>query len=200
MLMTDGSSLILNSVGKMMVNKVCSSCGLTKLVNEFYKDSSTKYGYKCYCKDCDRLKRNHKKRTNSSYLPIKKKCSKCGSIKLQSEFAFASINSTGLYSWCKQCVANSQKDHSLRSRYGITEKEYNNLLVQQQCVCVICAKKEISKHQNGNIKELAVDHNHVTNEIRGLLCQKCNTILGLCNEDINILESAITYIKEHSHS
>lgn len=41
-----------------------------------------------------------------------------------------------------------------------------------------------------------IDHNHTTGEVRGLLCSNCNTILGLCNDNIIILQSAISYLNK----
>ena len=56
-------------------------------------------------------------------------------------------------------------------RYGIniTPKEYLKLLKKQNGVCAICGKTNKSK------KDLAVDHNHETGKVRGLLCTWCNT-------------------------
>ena len=53
------------------------------------------------------------------------------------------------------------------------------MLDKQNGACMICGEPEIAKHQNGTIKSLANDHDHVTGEIRSLLCRKCNMELGL---------------------
>jgi hypothetical protein len=45
--------------------------------------------------------------------------------------------------------------------------------------------------------DLAVDHCHTTGKIRGLLCSKCNPALGAFNDNIEILNSAIKYLKEY---
>lgn len=85
-------------------------------------------------------------------------------------------------------------------KYGITLDEYNSKLMQQKCVCAICGKQEKSKSLSNTkeIKHLAVDHDHATGKIRGLLCDSCNTLLGRCSDNIQILESAINYLREYS--
>ena len=45
-----------------------------------------------------------------------------------------------------------------------------------------------------------VDHSHITNEVRGLLCSKCNSLLGMANDDIEILKKAIEYLKDKKTS
>ena len=80
---------------------------------------------------------------------------------------------------------------NLEQLYGITLDEYNVMLEEQGGVCYIC------KHEPGE-RRLAVDHNHETGNNRKLLCSKCNTALGLVNEDVNIMKQMINYIEEHS--
>lgn len=59
----------------------------------------------------------------------------------------------------------------LRVRYGLTIEQYENLLAQQDGVCAICNAPPPKD------RRLHVDHDHVTGEVRGLLCLKCNTAL-----------------------
>lgn len=71
--------------------------------------------------------------------------------------------------------AEYQRNRSLVKNYGITVDQYNELLFKQNGVCAIC--KGIDKHR------LAVDHDHTTGEVRGLLCIRCN--LGMERMDID---------------
>lgn len=73
---------------------------------------------------------------------------------------------------------------------------YFELLEKQNNVCAVCEKEEISKNKKGEIKTLAVDHNHDTNKVRGLLCQTCNLLLGFAKDDIDILKRGIKYLEE----
>jgi hypothetical protein len=84
---------------------------------------------------------------------------------------------------------NPEKTHAIwrKFKYKITEEEFNKILKLQNNKCAIC-KKDF-------LKTPRVDHDHKTGGIRGLLCEKCNFLLGLCNEDVFILKEAIKYLK-----
>ncbi len=84
------------------------------------------------------------------------------------------------------------KNYELKNRFGITLEQYNQMFEDQQGCCAICGK-----HQSELKLSLCVDHNHDTGKVRALLCGKCNTGLGLLNEDIKILEQSIKYLKDH---
>jgi hypothetical protein len=87
-------------------------------------------------------------------------------------------------------------DIKLKSLYKMTIQDYENILNLQDKKCAIC-KNEKSSYRYKNMKlPLCVDHNHVTNQVRGLLCHKCNAMIGLAGEDIIILTNAINYLKK----
>ena len=90
-------------------------------------------------------------------------------------------------------IKNRKK--ALKRNYNLTVDQYDEILNSQNGGCAICKKKEISKDKNGIIKSLAVDHDHETGEIRGLLCQKHNQGLGFFQDSIEMLENAIKYLK-----
>jgi hypothetical protein len=75
-------------------------------------------------------------------------------------------------------------------KFGITLEEYDKVLEAQNGVCRICYEKNY-----GNMS-LAVDHNHVSGVIRGLLCNRCNTVIGLLRESPILLHSVESYLKE----
>lgn len=79
------------------------------------------------------------------------------------------------------------KDAHLRRQFGITIEQYEQLLESQNGVCGIC------KCPPDKLR-LAVDHDHATNEIRGLLCGNCNTAIGLLRESRELFEAAIAYL------
>jgi hypothetical protein len=87
----------------------------------------------------------------------------------------------------------NQKLH-LKNKYSLTFEQYNKILESQNDVCAICKNKEISLDSIGNIRELAVDHNHITGNIRGLLCNKCNRMIGFSNDNKQVLINAIEYL------
>lgn len=90
------------------------------------------------------------------------------------------------------------KDTELRKNYGITLATYNAMLEKQGGVCAICKNPEASFEQRfQRTRNLAVDHCHTTNKVRGLLCTKCNRGIGCFGDDVGLLNSAIAYLKEH---
>lgn len=77
--------------------------------------------------------------------------------------------------WCKNKDLDVgsrtwQRRIHLKNRYGITLEDYDAMLILQGGACGICKRLP-------NPKELYVDHDHVTGEIRGLLCNRCNVVL-----------------------
>lgn len=83
-------------------------------------------------------------------------------------------------------------DKHLRNTYGITLDEYNALLTVQNNKCAGCGTDSEKAQRN----KLYVDHCHSTGKIRGLLCQQCNTALGMVKDNINTLSSLISYLKQ----
>jgi hypothetical protein len=82
--------------------------------------------------------------------------------------------------------ADSKYKKSHAARFGLSLEEYNKIIDKG---CEICGLR---------FGKLCVDHNHVTNKIRGCLCSQCNSAIGLMKEDIDALLSAIKYLKIHS--
>jgi hypothetical protein len=84
---------------------------------------------------------------------------------------------------------NKVKNKNLSYKYGISIEDYNKLFEQQEGCCAIC-----DKHQQEFKKALSVDHCHDTGKVRGLLCQHCNSVLGLSKDNIEVLQAAINYL------
>lgn len=86
-------------------------------------------------------------------------------------------------------------------KLGLTPADYAALLHAQGGVCAICHCAEPMRHgKTGRAFELAVDHDHQTGKVRGLLCQACNTGIGKFEDSVNLLLSAVTYLESHRHA
>jgi hypothetical protein len=79
----------------------------------------------------------------------------------------------------------------IKTRYNITEAEYEAMYRAQGGVCAIC--KAVPKPG----KKLHIDHDHKTDSLRGLLCFKCNAPLGAMGDSPEVLRAAADYIERH---
>lgn len=87
------------------------------------------------------------------------------------------------------------KNAHLKRMYGITLEEYNQMKQEQNGKCAICSCEEKFK-QNEKIKNLCVDHDHKTGEIRGLLCHRCNIALSVIEIYIKNPEKWDNYLQK----
>jgi len=92
----------------------------------------------------------------------------------------------------KKISYEDKRRHNYKNRYGITVEEYDVLFEKQSGVCAICDKPE-NLTKDGKLHMLAVDHNHETLQVRGLLCMNCNTRLGYF-EGKNLLSRMVSYL------
>lgn len=121
----------------------------------------------------------------SQVIVEEKICKDCKELKPISEFY-------RLRSWygsyCRSChYIRTSKDarwRTIKSKYGLTRIEFELMLVSQDSKCAICKSKT----------ELVVDHDHTTGKVRGLLCRRCNFVLGIL-EDEEFIEAANRYLE-----
>jgi hypothetical protein len=88
--------------------------------------------------------------------------------------------------------SESSRKHHLKKTYGITPEQYNEILAKQEYCCAICGKHE----EDEKNRRLAVDHNHETGEIRGLLCSFCNHRVVGRHRDGDLLRKVADYIEQ----
>lgn len=92
---------------------------------------------------------------------------------------------------CVACASSASHGAAIEKTYGITGDDYRRLMVLQQGRCAICGRVPRSRR-------LAVDHDHKTGAVRGLLCASgdhgCNKGLGYFNDDVEILRRAVAYL------
>jgi len=96
----------------------------------------------------------------------------------------------------RQVAPHIEKGRSLRASFGISLEEYNEMLRSQDGKCAICNQPE-TQFRQGKLRALAVDHNHKSGAIRGLLCSDCNTGIGKLKDDPMVLRSAAKYLEYH---
>lgn len=126
-------------------------------------------------------------------MSITKQCTKCGFIGDESSFYRNSNGKDNLTTRCATCLKQellerrkqnkaknpekyrrTSKNTELKRNYGIDIAQYEEMMKNQEFMCLIC-----KTHQSEVPRSFAVDHNHSTGAIRGLLCGDCNRALGL---------------------
>ena len=85
------------------------------------------------------------------------------------------------------------KSYNIKSQFGITIDDYETLLEKQKGLCAICGKSN-----NGARKYFTIDHDHETKKVRGLLCNQCNTGIGMLGDSAEIVIKAAAYLLQHS--
>lgn len=134
----------------------------------------------------------------------KRTCSKCKKQKSVKCFYKDNRTPSGYRCKCKLCCKKAGKiyhatsecktrnaNRNLVKKYGITQSQYDTILKQQKGKCAICGNK---KHPKG--RKFAVDHNHDTGEVRGILCGNCNQGIGHLKDDVKLLKRAIKYLTD----
>lgn len=173
--------------------KQCTMCKNFKKFSKFHKFNKSPDGYKHFCKECVR-EYDQIRIDKIRVLPKKKNgklihCRRCE--KYLPKTSFWSKNT-----YCKECQTLIGHVGNLK-KYGLTRDNYIDLEKSQSSLCKICGEPEKKK------KRLSVDHDHNCCSgttscgkcIRGLLCFRCNAVLGQVNDNIHILEKMITYLK-----
>jgi Autographiviridae endonuclease VII len=83
-----------------------------------------------------------------------------------------------------------RRNNKLKRSFGIGLEDYNRMFQEQNGKCAIC-----KTHQSELTKALSVDHDHKTGKVRGLLCYRCNLLIGHACDEVDTLKGAIEYLK-----
>jgi hypothetical protein len=182
------------------MTKSCTSCDREKSVSLFARNKRTRDGYCSWCKEC------HAKQSLDYYRRNREKVAKYASAraKLPEVKARRRVIQKRYAKKHPERVAASNKawresnrvkvkeqlyNNWLKRNYGITRIEYEELLRSQDGRCAICRTLPTTQ------RRLAVDHDHDTGKIRGILCDQCNVGLGNFRESAAMLKAAAVYIR-----
>lgn len=157
--------------------KPCTKCGAVKPLSDFYRNSHGRDGRRGDCKACVSESRRQRYEQDGDLLR-----SRVASYQARNPDKIAQYRAR------PKTKAQRRRAH-LRFAYGITESDYDRMLAEQNGTCAICGATE---------SPLAVDHDHETGAVRGLLCQRCNTGLGQMRDDPEILRAAADYLVTHN--
>jgi hypothetical protein len=115
-------------------------------------------------------------------------CKNCRTIQTNEYRKDNKSNYSGYVKKWRRKNPDRVRNQHLKREFGITLDQYNELSRIQNNLCAIC--------QRSFNKKLHVDHDHRTNQIRGLLCGNCNRGLGLFEDNSQFLKSATNYIEQ----
>ena len=82
--------------------------------------------------------------------------------------------------------------------YGITPAQYEQTLSDQGGVCAVCGR--VPNGSSRMEKTLLIDHDHETGKIRGLLCNNCNSGMGIMGDTEEHLLAALAYLRKHKEA
>jgi hypothetical protein len=139
-----------------------------------------------------------------------KKCKRCGEVKPITDFYLAAKGMPGRRPYCKACHSVQRREAYakaggkdvpyavvLQREYGLTLADYNAMLRKQAHRCSVCRRPEsIKSKSTGQPRRLAVDHDHVTGTVRGLLCHRCNILVWAFEDNHTSLRLIEKYIED----
>lgn len=147
--------------------KYCSCCLVPLPLSCFTKDKYYKDGYRGECKSCRKVK--------------------------QTEYKNRPENREKVLSWDRKSKNKNRgrwRDQMLKSKYGITQEQFDQISESQGHKCALCFfPAEKMRH-----KALCVDHCHETGRVRGLLCHPCNTLLGRVGDNVAGVSRMLEYV------
>jgi len=214
------------------IMRTCRDCGQVKPIDDFHTSPRRKYGRGSYCQVCynERSKKSYRKRMLEKHgrevrNPLKiadgyRHCADCDTVMPLEEFPLNRSGKKGYGNYCLPChtkrgrenrIKNhgSTREYHLKRRYKMTLRDFDIVFAAQGGMCAICGADN-PEH---------VDHDHVTGQVRGILCFKptvttrrcraapatprlvtvgCNGGLGQFKDDVATMQKAITYLKETS--
>lgn len=199
--------------------KPCSVCKMIKPLTDFQRKAGSRTGHASACRACDSARRIQRKIDAGTRRPDppagSKWCGRCSTAKVLADFYVSSGKATA---YCRVCTRTdntararargvrerpsrtpqSARRWYLRTNYGLTLEDYNALMDAQKGRCPVCAEELSSTRP-------AVDHDHRCCPgskscgicVRGILCTRCNLLLGKAKERRDVLVGAIAYLDEH---
>ncbi len=195
--------------------KKCPRCGIVKPVKSF--GLHKKMGLQGYCKRCSSeasleiyYLKNPNRPTKSKHIDHVNKlrrCLGCNEVKPWAAFGRIKASRNAPLSKCDPCRAKESREHRLNNleqalakdhksrlkrKYGMTLDDYASMLSAQDNKCKICFSG--SSYKKSGL--FVVDHSHENGAVRGLLCIRCNSALGMFGDSPERLRLAANYIEK----
>ena len=172
---------IMKQTGNTATTKKCTACEVRKPLEQFYKDVSKVFGKGNECIDCTKSRQ-----ANWRKNPKNRERSRLRSKEWHANPENKAYRKT---KYKENYNPEKKRNERLKINYGISLEEYKEIVNKLESKCQICGKV---------FKKLVIDHDHMTNKIRGLLCNLCNVGLGAFKDTIESLKMAIKYLRKYN--
>ena len=181
-----------------MTVKRCPECGESKSVGSFGRNRTQADGLSFYCLECNRqrnrrfyretrLRRGQQVRDHSWVPDGFRWCPSCRQAVAHEDYTRSHKKPSGFGSQCKACKRSADTARYYAQRYGLDRAGIDDLRAKQSDMCALCGEP-----QPGHI-----DHDHETDLVRALLCERCNLALGLLRDDPSLMRAAADYVEVH---
>ena len=163
------------------MNKVCLKCKQELPTSEFWDSKDGKNGLQSQCKKCKTKYVRKWRKENRERIAEQQKLYRMKNrdkIRGQARERGSSEEYRELHR--RQCLMRC---------YGLTPEQHKQFYINQNGCCAIC-------RESIPYDKICVDHSHETERVRGLLCRKCNSGIGLLGDTVEGLRRAVEYLKE----
>lgn len=163
----------------MCETKTCTLCKEEKDIESFPLTYNKAYPDKrmSRCKKCRNKLQENKRLQNPNRKEYKKK-----------QFKSWTENNQDKIKEYRELNKKRNLENYYKKQYNLTLEEVQEIKSNQNNLCYICGKET----------KLRIDHCHITGKVRKALCNGCNRGIGFFNENIEVLQKAIEYLKEHT--
>ena len=173
----------------MDIEKSCSRCGEVKLLSEFAPHAKGKYGRQASCKVCERKR-------GREYAKAHPEIERARRLRTYARHVERREQDAVYDTLFKEKRRASSILWEKKRKFGLTAEMYLSMLEESKGLCAICGQPETSHNQHGPLP-LAVDHNHATGQVRGMLCMTCNIKLSVL-EDTSFVDAAQSYLRRYN--
>jgi hypothetical protein len=188
--------------GVKMTTRICTKCKIEKDIEEFYSHSR---GLKrTYCKKCEieyglQYQKDHpdqmRKKRSKYYKKNKEKLSAINKIWMKEHREERKLYNQEYNRINRERILKAKRNAAYKKLYGITLQQKEDMILNQDNKCLACGT-DLRKLDS---KSICVDHDHNSKKIniRGILCQHCNTALGYMQEDYEKILKLAEYVKKY---
>lgn len=175
--------------------KVCCACKELLTTASFNKLTAAKDGLYPSCRDCTNANKRQSWAASSEENRARRRAEYAADLRGRR----TEQSRKAREAWAARETdldLRTYRDRHLRRKFGISVDEYDRMHDAQNGLCAVCNEPETdADYRTKRLRFLAVDHCHDSGAVRGLLCRRCNTALGLLLESPDRVEALLAYLR-----